>query len=247
MTLSFIGIAFALTLYMQFVKGYTPFQTGVRFIPFAAGYMVGAGMSDIWVKRFGTKPVVMVAFIGMSIMGLITSFWTPATSFVEIGLILFGITFFMGNIAAPCATTLMEALSEEHAGVGSAMMSITRAVAGAIGIAGLGAVLNSVYTSSVEPTISSIATVPAEAANAAKESVGGAMIVAEQLPTNVGNVIREAAANSFMEGWQIMAIVMCGMAVMGFIFAHSFLPSREEVGEAEIDTEGSLKLDSTPA
>jgi len=38
---SFVGIHYLLTFYMQFAKGYTPLETGVRYIPLAVGGLIG--------------------------------------------------------------------------------------------------------------------------------------------------------------------------------------------------------------
>ena len=39
------GSIFLLTQYLQFVLGYTPLQTGVRMLPFAAAMMIAAPTS----------------------------------------------------------------------------------------------------------------------------------------------------------------------------------------------------------
>ncbi|NLI26773.1 MAG: MFS transporter, partial [Acetobacter sp.] len=47
MTFSMFGVLFALTLYMQFVKTYSPMETGLRFLPMAAGYAFGSVSSHL--------------------------------------------------------------------------------------------------------------------------------------------------------------------------------------------------------
>ena len=52
------GITFLITQYFQFVLGYSPFATGIRFLPWAAVMMIGSPLSSKIVDRFGTKVVV---------------------------------------------------------------------------------------------------------------------------------------------------------------------------------------------
>ncbi len=52
------GVVFALTQYLQFVRGYSPLKAVVRLIPIALGVMLGAGRSHRLVERFGSNRVV---------------------------------------------------------------------------------------------------------------------------------------------------------------------------------------------
>ena len=52
------GATFLLTQYFQFVLGYTPLETGIRFLPIAASMMILSPLSARFVHRIGTKLVV---------------------------------------------------------------------------------------------------------------------------------------------------------------------------------------------
>ena len=52
------GATFLLTQYFQFVLGYTPFETGIRFLPIALCMMILSPLSARFVQRIGTKLVV---------------------------------------------------------------------------------------------------------------------------------------------------------------------------------------------
>ena len=52
------GATFLLTQYFQFVLGYTPLETGIRFLPIALCMMVLSPLSARFVHRLGTKLVV---------------------------------------------------------------------------------------------------------------------------------------------------------------------------------------------
>jgi EmrB/QacA subfamily drug resistance transporter len=226
MALAMIGVTFGLTLYMQFVQGYTALETGLRFVPLALGMLIGASTADRAVDRLGTTWVIVMGFIGAAIAGALASFWQVETAYWQLGVIFFGLAFCLGYIAAPATDAVMGALSEAKAGIGSAMNTVSRMVAGAIGVAVIGSVLSTVYSSSFIKAVAAIPNLPAEVANAASDSVGAAVTIAQQLPTPLGEVLAQTAKQSFMDGWQVMAFVTCGMSIIGAIVILKFMPPR---------------------
>jgi DHA2 family multidrug resistance protein-like MFS transporter len=226
MALAMIGVTFGLTLYMQFVQGYTALGTGLRFVPLALGMLIGAGSADRVVARLGTTWVIVIGFIGTAIGGALASFWQVETAYWQLGVIFFAFGFFLGYIAAPATDAVMGALSEAKAGIGSAMNTVSRMVAGAIGVAVIGSVLSTVYSSSFGKAVAAIPNLPAEVVNAASDSVGAAVTIAQQLPAPLNEVLAEAAKQSFMDSWQVMAFVTCGMSIVGAIVILKFMPPR---------------------
>ena len=228
MALAMIGITFGLTLYMQFVQGYTALETGIRFVPLALGIFMGAASADRVVARLGTTWVIIIGFIGVAIAGALAAFWQIDTAYWQLGLILFSMGFFLGYIAAPATDAVMGSLSEARAGIGSAMNTVGRLVAGSIGIAIIGSTLSTIYSSSFERAAAALDGLPAEIIDAASDSVGVAVAVAQQLPTSLGDALIQAAKESFMDGWQVMAFVTCGVSVLGAIIVSKFMPPRHE-------------------
>jgi hypothetical protein len=213
---------------MQFIQQYTALETGVRFVPLAAGVFLGSGSSDKVVSRFGTTKVMVTGFIGVAIMGIVASFWEVDTAYWIIGLVLFGLGLFLGYIAAPATTAVMSSLSEARAGIGSAMNTVGRMISGSIGVAIIGSILSTVYASSFKEVASTISTLPAELVETASDSVGVAVTVASQLPPEVGDTLTTLARQSFMDGWQVTALITCGISIIGAIVIYSFMPPRDE-------------------
>lgn len=226
--LGMVGITFAVTLYLQFVQGYTPLETGIRFIPLALGLFVGGGSSDKIVERYGTTRVIALGFLILTILAVLAIFWQVDTAYWLLGLFFFGIGLSLGYIAAPATDAVMGALPEEQAGVGSAVNTVMRMVAGAIGVAALGSALNSIYSSSFEKAAAVITGLPGEISKAASDSVGAAVTIAENLPAGVGDALAQVAKESFMDGWQMLAFAVCGIGVLGFIFVLKFMPPQHE-------------------
>ncbi len=225
MALGLVGISYALTLYMQFVKAYTPLQTGVRFVPQALGMLIGAASAGRLVGRLGTRRVMVSGFLGAVVMVVLASFWRVDTPYLQIGLILFGMGFFLGYIAAPAADAIMGAIPRARAGIGSGMNSVTRMVAGAIGVAALGSVINSVYASSFDRASAGLALAPQIAA-AARDSVGAGIMTAASLPGELGITVARIARQSFMDSFQAMAIVSAIIVGLGAVVALLAMPDK---------------------
>ena len=238
MGLALFSLSFCNTLFMQFVKNYSPFQTGIRYIPIALGVLVGAGGADRIVRRIGTARVMFIGFLGTAALSVVFSFWTVGVPYWQIGLVYGFLGFFLGCITAPAATAIMEALPEARAGVGSAVNSVFRMVSGSIAVAVFGTIISNIYTSSFNKAISTIPNLPAEVVKPASDSVGAALTIAGKLPAQISQALSMIAKNSFMDGWQVMALVTCGMCILGGIFVLSYMPARrietsqEEVADA---------------
>lgn len=230
-----VGITFGLTLYMQFVNGYTALETGLRFVPLAVGIFIGAGSADRIVARIGTKRVMVLGFFINAILLVLASYWQADTAYWQLGLIFFGIGFALGYVAAPATDAVMGALPEARAGVGSAMNTVGRLAAGAIGVAVIGSILGTIYTSSFEKAVSAVAGLPARVIEMASDSVGAAVIIAQQLPGGAGEALAQIARASFMDGWQVMAFISCGINVIGALLVLKFMPAHHEPAEQNIE------------
>jgi DHA2 family multidrug resistance protein-like MFS transporter len=101
-------------------------------------------------------------------------------------------------------------------------------VSGSIGVAIIGSILSTVYASSFKEAASTISMLPAELVGTASDSVGVAVTVAAQLPPEVGDVITGIARQSFMDGWQVTALVTCGISIVGALTMLKFMPAKQE-------------------
>jgi EmrB/QacA subfamily drug resistance transporter len=228
MTIAMFGILFALTMYMQFVKDYTPMETGIRFLPIALGYAGGSVLSNRFVKLKGTKAVVTAGFIGLAVLATVAAFWQTGTPYWQIGLLLFVISFFLGNIMTPSLNAVLGAVPRKIAGVGSAIGNVSFQVGGALGVAALGSTLSSIYRMNIDSILASLASVPPEIATVVRESVGAAVTVANMLPSGLQQNLLLAARESFMSGWQVVLIIIAIVGVIGAVLTIKFMPSRDK-------------------
>jgi EmrB/QacA subfamily drug resistance transporter len=216
-----LGAIFVLTQYLQFVRGYTPLEAGIRVLPIGA-LIVGAPLSARLVEKVGSRAVVGVGLVIVAAgLGVLASADADSSyAVVATALALFG--FGMGTTIAPATDAVMGSLPLAKAGVGSAMNDTTRLVGGALGVAVVGSVLASAYTSSIDPALAGL---PGQAADAARDSIGAALGVAAQLGS-AGVSVADAARSSFVDAMATSVLVAAGVAFAGALLALLFLPAR---------------------
>jgi hypothetical protein len=130
----------------------------------------------------------------------------------------------------------MGSLPRAKAGVGSAVNDTTRQVGGALGVAILGSLLASTYSSSLGDGV------PA----AARTSVGAALAVATRLGGDQGASLALAAKSAYVDGLGVGVLVAAGVALLGSIVALAFLPSRAKE-EAQADAEVPVAVEAAVA
>lgn len=134
----------------------------------------------------------------------------------------------------------MGSLPLAKAGVGSAMNDTTRQVGGTLGVAIIGSVLSSVYGSKIVDALSGTPA-PQAAVDAASESLGGALQVAQRIGAQ-GDRLMEIARNAFVEGLHGGAVVAAVAAALGALVTALYLPAHarkrdEDMQQAEFEAE----------
>ncbi len=228
---SLFGLVFLLTQYLQFVQGYTALEAGIRTAPVALGLMLGAGLSPRIVERIGTAKVVATGLAILAVsMGIYATF-DVTTSYVIVGLNIVLMAVGMGTVMAPSTDAVMGAVPTAKAGVASATNDVTRQVAGAVGVAVIGSVLNSTYTSNLADATAQL---PPEAAAAASNSIGAALQVASSLPGDLGQALVDAARQGFVDAASTAILITVGLAAIGAVIVGWFMPARHLDQEPEL-------------
>ena len=237
------GSLFLLTQYFQFVLGYSPLQTGVRMLPFAAAMMVTAPLSARIADRVGTKITVAVG-LGLVTIGLLSMTSLQAdTPYLNIFWRLMLMSAGMGLTMAPATESVMGSLPLFKAGVGSAVNDTTRQVGGALGVAVIGSVLATTYGNKIGEFLSGLTdsavqfTGPQVAA--AKNSIGAVQngIVPglranglDSLADQISSVANDAFVSAVHRG-VIVAALATGLGVLVVLV---YLPARARAADVEL-------------
>ena len=138
----------------------------------------------------------------------------------------------MGLTTAPATESIMGAVPEANAGVGSGINDTTRELGGTLGVAVIGSVFASLYSSG-------LGDLPAGVPSSAGDSIGAALGIANTMGGPAGDSLRELASAGFYDGLQAGCLVAGGVCLLGALAVLALLPSRpaEEAakGDSHID------------
>ncbi len=202
------GLFFMFTLYLQFVRAYSPLEAGLATLPLAMTLVAVAPRSAAAAEKVGTGPVIAFGFVlvaaGFGVLALIQ----PDSSYFVLVLALVLLGAGMSLTAAPATGSIMSSVPHAKAGVGSAVNDTTREVGGALGIAVLGSLASAVYRSSVD--LGGL-TLPPPVREAAQESVGAATILAESVPG--GSELAARAGEAFTNAFNLTSGIAAGLSL----------------------------------
>jgi DHA2 family multidrug resistance protein-like MFS transporter len=126
----------------------------------------------------------------------------------------------------------------ERAGAASGISETSAELGGALGIAILGSIGTAIYRSEMAEALP--AGIPAGAAETARDTLGGAVAVAGQLPDRLGEALTDAAHAAFTTGLRLTAAISALFAVVVAVLAATMLRGirgrSEPVEDAEVAT-----------
>ncbi|WP_202874391.1 MFS transporter [Kribbella kalugense] len=135
-----------LSYYFQYNRGYSALKSGIAFLPFSVGIILTSAVVSSLLPRTGPKPLMLVGLaltaIGLGTFTLIsdTSSWVtsvlPGELLMSVGL---------GLVTVPLSSLALAGVSNDDAGVASAVLNSTQQIGGSLGTA----LLNTFYASAV--------------------------------------------------------------------------------------------------
>ncbi|WP_171171889.1 MFS transporter [Streptomyces sp. I05A-00742] len=221
------GSIFLLTSHLQLVLHYDPLETGLRMTPLALMIVLlnFTGVGARLMAKFG-GPVTVVGGMTMLSAGLAVIAWTGAHGYggMFAGLILMGSGLALATPAM--ANAIMSAIPPEKAGVGAGVNGTLTEFGNGLGVAVLGAVLNSRFA----------ALLPAVAAGAGSlpEALGKAGTAAER------SEIQDAFASGVQSGQLVGAVAVLAGGVMA-----AFLLRRAEQADRADQAEQADRAEQT--
>ncbi|MEO8424705.1 MAG: DHA2 family efflux MFS transporter permease subunit [Actinomycetota bacterium] len=230
-SLGMFATFFFLSLYMQLIRGYTPFEAGVRFLPMTLMIIVTAPLAGKYASRHGSRgPMTYGLLLGGA--GLIffgtqlqvdTPFWLIAPVFIIMG-------HGLASVMAPMTAAVMNAVGPQRAGLGSAMTNTSREVGGVFGIALLGTILTTKLKASLTPALAGLGLTGAQqhaiAVAGGHGTLDRGVLDSLSLSSTQHDAVVRAFASSFMDGFHV-ALFFAGLVLVGAaIIANRFIPGR---------------------
>ncbi len=142
---SLFSMFFFASLYMQQVLGYGPIKAGLSYLPLSAGIIISAAVSSQVATRIGFKPVLVTGLLLIAVALLWWSRVSPDGSYVSdilgpslLAAVGLGLAFVTTTIAA------VAGVEDKESGLASGLINTSQQVGGALGLAILATIANSV-------------------------------------------------------------------------------------------------------
>jgi DHA2 family multidrug resistance protein-like MFS transporter len=205
------GIFIFIAQHMQLVLGMGPLEAGLWTMPFAGAFIVGSMLTPIMVRRI--RPgYLMAAGFGLAAVGFALLTQVDETS--GVGLLVTGFVVYSLGLAPvfTLATDLVVGSAPpERAGAASAISETASEFGGALGIAILGSIGTAVYRAEMADSLP--AGVPPATAEAARETLGGAVALAGRMPEALGATLIGTARDAFTQSFEVVAAVCASLLV----------------------------------
>ncbi|WP_339131626.1 MFS transporter [Streptomyces sp. f51] len=264
--LAVFGAFYYLTQHLQFVLGYDALDTGVRMLPLAGAVFVGSALTGYLTPRIGMRFTVTAGMVGGTVALALLTRVDASSAYGDLVLPLVMLGLAIGLALSPCTDAIMGAFPEAELGVGGAVNDTSLELGGSLGIAILGSVLASSYSSHLADATAG-SRLPAGALTTAQDSVGAGYVVAQgigdkarqlgeqaaqsanaeqaaQLKTQAGQLadgarqMADAVGSSFSDAVAHTSLVGAVILGVGTVLVAVLLPRRARTeAEAEVDAE----------
>lgn len=143
-----VGVMFAATQLFQFAWGWSPLQAGLGTLPMVAGMFVSGPLTDALVARLGHRATALVGSASL-LVALAVEYVALGAGYpvFAVGMLLLAVA--MRMVMTTSAVALIEALPEDHTGIGSALNDTAQEIGNVFGVAVVGTVTAAVMGASL--------------------------------------------------------------------------------------------------
>ncbi|PWR07076.1 MFS transporter [Micromonospora acroterricola] len=212
-----VGFAIFTTQHLQLVFGLSPLRAALwSLVPSLAVGGIAPAAAAL-AQRVERAYLIGTGF-GIAVLGFVVL--TRVTPESPLWLLLLGASIYAAGLVMVMSLVtelVLGAAPPEQAGVASALTESSSELGGALGMAILGSVGAAVYRREVLDGLP--AGLPADARDAARETLAGALAVAEGLPTQLGDTVLHAARLAFTDGLHLAAIAAVVAMLLGVVTA----------------------------
>jgi MFS transporter, DHA2 family, multidrug resistance protein len=215
--------------YLQLVLGLSPLAAGLWMLPASAGFVVGSMLTPLLGRRVRPGLVMAgglaLAAVGFGLLTQLGSDHAAGLAVLVAGSVIFSLA--LAPVDTLAADLAVGAAPPERAGAVSALSETSAELGGALGIAVLGSIATVVYRGQLGDAVP--AGIAPEAAAAARDTLGGALAAASQLPGRPGQALLAAAREAFTQGlhlaFAVSAAATLGVAIAAAILLRHLRPS----------------------
>jgi DHA2 family multidrug resistance protein-like MFS transporter len=244
-----VGYFLFVAQFLQLVIGLSPLEAGLWSLPSAIGFIVGSNAAPRIVRRVRAA-YVMGAGLALSAIGLAVLTQVGGSNglaAVVVGSVI--ISLGLAPVFSLTTDLIVGSAPPERAGTASGISETASELGGALGIAVLGSIGVALYRGRIADALP--AGVPADATIVARDTLGGAVAVAAQLPAELGTTVLEVARGAFVQGMQaattISAVISVGVAILAVVMLRNVGSGEDREAAAEAESERASEHEPTHA
>lgn len=243
-----LAVNFVLTLYLESALGMSALLAGSILLPQALAVLIGSPLAGRLYDKLGGIPVLAVGLLGYALgVGLLAWFSTPTTSWpiLMIPLVIAGAG--VACTMSPIMGEALRAVKPAMMGAASGVISMTRLVGGAIGVA----VTSSLLQSNLFAEFNSRMAVAVQQAPVDQRATFTAYMHALMQSTTIGHTslplsLQHLAQQIYTESFStalrptlllIMSLLIFGIVLASSVRVHSSLAVRKAAKEAALAVE----------
>lgn len=212
-----VGFLYFVAQHLQLVVGLTPLQAGLVLVPGLVA-MIVSGLVVVWfARRFPARVIVPVALVFSIGAYVLVAFATAELPLLIAAFVALGVG--IGAAETVSNELILSSAPAAKAGAASAVSETAYKLGAVLGTAILGGILTALYRANLVLP----AGVPDAAAEAARETLAGAVAVSDALPAAVGAALRDAAAHAFDSGVVVTALIGAALIVLAAVIAATSL------------------------
>jgi MFS family permease len=141
MTFGMFGSIFLLAQFFQIVQGYSPFEAGLRTLPWTFMPVIVAPIAGLLSVRTGTRPLLVLGMALQALaLGWLALIVSPTVEYLTLVPAFIVAGTGMGLFFAPIANVVLSAVRPEEEGKASGANNAIRELGGVFGVAVLAAV-----------------------------------------------------------------------------------------------------------
>jgi MFS family permease len=223
-----LAMFFFLALYMQNIRGFSPLEAGIRFLPATMMIIVVAPLAGRLADRVGSRPLMTFGLLAVSGSLFWQSHLTVSSGYGTLlpGFVLMGIG--MGFVMSPMSLAAMNSVDQAKAGVASGILSMNRMVGGTFGVAVLGAMVSTLGRSQLDRLLPAL---PASDRARLASGLGSGGVL-----HGVSSQIVDASQRAFVYALQYGLRLGAAVALLGALLAWVLVARRPApAGAGEIE------------
>lgn len=210
------GLLFFVGQYLQLVSGLSAIETSLAMLPIFASFIAGSMAAPLIARRLRPETVMITGLVtaagGFLVVALVGP--TSGVAFLMTGCVIYSLS--IAPVVTLATDLMVSAAPPERVGAASALSETASELGGALGIAVLGSIGTAVYRGAMLHMVPP--NVPGAASDIARNTLGGAIDVARQLPADARGGLVTAARSAFSQSMDtvsfISALVVLSTAVV---------------------------------